>query len=444
MVDLIIIGAGPGGYEAALYAGRKGKSVILIEKEYIGGTCLNVGCIPTKTLLHSAKIYTEAIEAHKFGINLKDPVFDMSAVVKRKNKIVGQLTRGVEASLKAAKVEIVRGEAKIVSKGKIAVDGKTYEASHILISTGSRPAKPPIPGADSAFVMDSTGILNIESIPETLTIIGGGVIGIEFASLFSSIGTKVTVIEMLDKICPGIDGEITKMLQRTLKKDGVDFFLSAKVEHINKQTVTFSQNGQLQEKAADLILMATGRTPNLEGLGLDDIKVDYDRTGLKVDKAGRTNIPGIWACGDVTGRCLLAHSATREGQVAVNNMFGEKDQMSYRAMPGVVYSHPEVASVGLTEEEAKEQNIDYKVVKKQLGIAGRFIVENEGKSGTCKVLLGKKYNEVLGVHIIGGNCSEMIWGAVTFIENEMRVNDITKIIFPHPTVSEAIKETIIH
>lgn len=444
MVDLIIIGAGPGGYEAALYAARKGKSVILIEKEYIGGTCLNVGCIPTKTLLHSAKVFTEAQEAHKFGINLKDPVFDMSAVINRKNKIVNQLTRGVESSLKAAKVEMVRGEAKIRSKGKVAVNGKTYEGSHILISTGSRPAKPPIPGADSKFVMDSTGILNIDKIPESLTIIGGGVIGIEFASLFSAIGTKVTVIEMLDKICPGIDGEIAKLLQRALKKDGVEFFLSAKVESINNNTVTFSQKDQLQEKNSELILMATGRTPNLEGLGLDDVKLDYDRTGIKVDKAGKSNIAGIWACGDVTGRCLLAHSATREGQVAVNNMFGEKDQMSYRAMPGVVYSHPEVASVGLTEEAAKESNIDYKVVKKQLGIAGRFLVENVGKSGTCKVLLGKKYNEILGVHIIGGCCSEMIWGAVTFIENEMCVSDITKIIFPHPTVSEAIKETIIH
>ena len=444
MFDLIIIGAGPGGYEAALYAGKKGKKVLLIEKEYIGGTCLNVGCIPTKTLLHSAKIYHEAQEAHKFGINLKDPAFDMPTVINRKNKIVKQLTRGVESSLKVAKVEIAFGPAKILSKGKVAVDGKIYEGANILIATGSRPAKPPIPGADSKFVLDSTGILNIEEIPKSLTIIGGGVIGIEFASFFSSVGTKVTVIEMLDKICPGIDGEIARMLQRSLKKDGVDFFLSAKVENIKSNKVIFTQNNQHQEKASDLILLATGRTPNLEGLGLDEITVDYDRTGIKVDKAGQTNISGIWACGDVTGRCLLAHSATREGQVAVNNMFGDKDQMSYRAMPGVVYSHPEVASVGLTEEEAIEKNIDYKVIKKPLGIAGRFLVENEGKTGTCKVLLGKKYNEVLGVHIIGGSCSEMIWGAVTFIENEMCVNDIKQIIFPHPTVGEAIKETIIH
>ncbi len=444
MYDLIVVGAGPGGYEAALQAGRMGKRVLLLEKDRIGGTCLNVGCIPTKTLLHSAKLYREMQEAHKFGVTLNEAAFKLSAVVERKNRIVKRLTSGVESSLKAAKVEIRRGEARILSKGKAAVQDRIFEGRNILIATGSRPAKPPIPEVGPSNLLDSTGILDMTELPASLTVIGGGVIGIEFASFFASVGVKVRVIEMLDRICPGIDGGIAKKLMRTQKKDGIEFFLSAKVEKIEEGAVFFRQKGELATVASESILMAVGRSPNVEELGLEEIGLDFDRRGIKVDTKEKTNIPGIWACGDVTGRCLLAHAAVREGQVAVNNMFGKRDGMSYRAVPGVVYSHPEVAGVGLTEEEAIERGIEYRAIEKPLGISGRFLVENEGKSGTCKVLLGNRYNEILGVHIIGGPCSEMIWGAAACIESEMRTDEMEQIIFPHPTIGEAIKETIIH
>ena len=444
MYDLAVIGAGPGGYEAALQAGRMGKKVLLAEKQHIGGTCLNVGCIPTKTFLHSATILEHARHADEFGVNVSGVTFDMAAVLARKNKIVAQLTKGVAGMLKAAKVETVMGAARITGIGKIEVDATPYEARHILIASGSRPAAPPIPGIDSPAVLDSTGMLNLDRVPESLTVIGGGVIGIEFASFFASVGSKVTVIEMLDSICPMIERDVVQVLFRTLTKQKVAINTSARVEKIEGKTVTFAGKGGTKQVESELILVATGRAPVVEGLGLDEMKIDYDRKGIKTDDAGKTNVANIWACGDVTGRCLLAHSATREGQVAVNNMFGMPDRMRYDAMPSVVYSHPEIASVGMTEAQAKEKGIAYRASKKPLAVAGRYTVEHGPTPGVCKVIVGEERGEILGVHMAGGGCSEMIWGAAALIEGEMRAVDTAQVIFPHPTISEAIKETVGH
>lgn len=444
MYDLMIIGAGPGGYEAALHAGRMGKSVLLIEKQYIGGTCLNVGCIPTKTFLHSAKIYECVRDAGEFGVTANAVQFDMAAVSARKSTVVTQLTQGVAGMLKAAHVEIVTGAGRLVGIGKVEVDGTTYDGTHVLIATGSRPARPPIPGIDSPQVLDSTGILELTEIPKSLTIIGGGVIGIEFASFFAAVGTKVTVIEMLPSICPLLDKDIVTILAKTLRKQKVDVFTSARVEKIDGGTVRFLKNDTPAEVTSDIVLVATGRSLNVEGCGLDEMKVDFDRRGVKVDERGMTNVANVWACGDVTGRCLLAHSATREGQVAVNNMFGKPDLMRYDAMPSVVYSHPELASVGLTEEQVKEKGIEYRASKKPLVVAGRYQVEYASAPSLCKVIVGTQHGEILGVHMAGGGCSEMIWGAGALIENEMRAEDLAQIVFPHPTISEAIKETAAH
>lgn len=444
MYDLIVLGAGPGGYEAALYAGRMGKSVLLIEATYIGGTCLNVGCVPTKTFLHAAKVYEEALHGKETGVNTGKVEFDMAAVLQRKEEIVGKLTGGIEVMLKAAKVKVVRGRGVVKSRGVVEVDGKNYEGENILISTGSRPAKPPIPGIDSEGVINSTGALKLDKLPKKLAVIGGGVIGVEFASFFASVGCEVTVVEMLDRICPFLDSEVAKYLMNALKKQGINFELSAKVEKIEKGAVHFSTKKGAQKIEADKVLVATGRSLNLKNNGFEEVGIDFDRGGIKVDSRGRTNVAGIWACGDVTGRCLLAHSATREGQVAVNDMFGNIDFMSYKAMPSVVYTHPESSGIGLTEDVAKEKGIEVKCFKKPMQAVGRYLIEHGNQPGVCKVVAGAQYGEILGVHLVGGPASEMIWGAAPLIEQEVTLEELRKTVFPHPTISEIIKECVMH
>ena len=443
MYDLIVLGAGPGGYEAAAHAGEMGKKVALIEKKHIGGICLNAGCIPTKTLLHSAKVLQVCREAENYGIKTKKPEIDYGQVQKRKSEVVSLLIKGVEGKLKRSGVEIILGEGSLKAKNTVEVNGKKYEAKNILIATGSRPAVPPIDGIDSPQVLDSTAILELDKIPNSLTIIGAGAIGLEFACLFNEMGSKVRVIEMLSNIAYQMDTEITSYLRKSLEKKGIVFDLSSRVVKIDKKKITYTdESGKSKTVQSEIVLNATGRQPNLENIGLDDIGILYDAIGIKTDLQGKTSVPGVWACGDVTGRLLLAHAATREGIVAVNNMFGEKDIMRYKAIPNVIYTHPEVASVGMTEQMLQQEEIDYQKILLPMNISGRFVVENEKKQGYVKVLAGSEYHEVLGVHIIGGIASEMIYGTAAFIETEMRVEDIKEIVFPHPTVSEAIKEAI--
>jgi dihydrolipoamide dehydrogenase len=446
MTDLIIIGAGPGGYEAAAYAGRKGKKVILFERKYIGGTCLNVGCIPTKTLLKSAHVFSECKHAVPYGVeDTGTPKLNMARVQERKAKIVSTLTKGVEGLLKKNGVEIIRAHATIKGVGKVEADGKTYEAANILIATGSKPAVPPILGIDSPKVLDSSSILSLTEIPESLAVIGGGVIGLEFASFFADAGSKVTVVEMLSQIAPIVDSEITKRLQMAMKKKGVQFNLNAKVTKIDGSILHYKdEHGTEQSVTATYILNATGRKPVMDGLGLENAGIEASPRGIAADDTGRTNIPGIWACGDVTGRCQLAHAATREGLVAVVNMFGGKQKIRYNATPSVVYTNPEVASCGKTEEQLTKEGIAFKKSTMPMGVAGRFLIEYEGESGTIKVLTGAEHGEILGVHMIGGPAGEHIFGAAMMIEQELRVKDLFEIVFPHPTISEALKEAILH
>ena len=446
MYDLIVIGAGPGGYEAAAYAAKLGRKVALFEKAELGGTCLNVGCIPTKTLLRSARALEDCRTAAQYGVTVGAAKFEMAAVQARKQQVVAMLVKGVAGMLKRAGVDVIKAEAKITAPGKVSADGKTYEAANILVATGSVPAAPPIPGLrDNPLVLDSTGILDLNAVPDSLVVIGGGVIGLEFASFFATVGSKVTVVEMLPKIAPVVDDDIAKGLMTALKKLGVTFNLSCKVTRIEGSTLVFTDpDGKEQQVTGTYILNSTGRSPVLKGVGLEECGVVFDRRGIKTDEFGKTNVPGIWACGDVTGRCLLAHAATREGVVAVNNMFGKPDRMRYCAIPSVVYTHPEVAQVGATEAELKEKGVAYRKAVMPMAIAGRFIVENAGKTGTVKVLVSEKYGQVLGVHMIGGSCGEFIASAAAMVELELCVEDVRQIVFPHPTCSEALKETIIH
>ena len=447
MYDLMVIGAGPGGYEAAAYAAKLGKKVALFEKNELGGTCLNVGCIPAKTLLRSARAFEDVLEASRYGVSgAGTPVLDMKAVQARKQSIIATLKKGVEGMLKRAGVEIVKAEAKVAGKGKIVADGKEYEGVNILVATGSVPACPPIPGLrDNPKVLDSTGILALEEIPKELVIIGGGVIGLEFATFFATAGTKVTIVEMLPKIAPVVDEEISKKLMAEMKKAGVVFNLSCKVQKIEGNVLTFTDpDGKDQQITGDYILSAIGRSAVTRGFGLEEAGVEIERRGIKTDEFGKTNVPGIWACGDCTGRMQLAHAATREGIVAVHNMFGIADRMRYTAIPSVIYTHPEVAQVGATEDELKKNGVAYKKAVMPMAIAGRFMVENDGKAGTVKVLVSEKYGQVLGVHMIGGCCGEFIASAAAMVETEQCVEDVRQIVFPHPTQSEALKETVLH
>lgn len=444
MYDLVVIGAGPGGYEAAAHAAHLGRKVALIEKGRVGGTCLNVGCIPAKTFLRSSKLYHECRHAAAYGVRLGSIEFDMPALVDRKSRIVGTLTKGVEGMLKRAGVETIQGQARLIARNAVQVGADRYEAANILLATGSRVAQPPIPGLRSESVLDSDTVFGLTRVPEKVAIIGGGIIGLEFACFFNEIGCQVSVYEMLPQIATGCDLEIAARLLQTMKRAGVQFQLSAKVLGIEGSTLRYADSGGAEASVtADCILNATGRAPVVDGLGLEEIGVDFTPKGVKTNEFGKTNVPGVWACGDVTGRRMLAHAATREGIVAVNNMFGRKDRIRYQAIPSVIYTHPEVASVGRTEEELKALGIEYKKSVVPMAVAGRFLVEHEGASGTVKVLAGAKYGEILGVHCIGDPSSEFIVAAAAMVETEMCVSEASEIVFPHPTVSEALREAIL-
>ena len=448
LFDLAVIGGGPGGYVAAERAGAQGLKVVLFEKKEMGGVCLNEGCIPTKTLLYSAKVFDYAKHADKYAVKVENPSFDYAKIVDRKNKVVRKLVAGVKGAMKANKVQVVNAEAMIEGRSAegiaIKAGEETYMAKNLLICTGSEAAVPPIPGLKEAgdVIVTNREILAMKEQPKELVIIGGGVIGMEFASFFNSLGTKVTIVEMLPEILGGLDGEISAMLRGIYAKKGINFNLRCKVVAIEGNTVVYEDpEGKTCRVSGDKILVSVGRRANIKGFGLENLGVAAER-GIKVDDRMRTNIPGVYAAGDVTGFSLLAHTASREGEVAVNNICGKDDHMRYDAIPGVVYTNPEVAGVGLTEEQAKAKNVAYTVAKLPMAYAGRFVAENEGGEGMCKVLVGKKYHEVLGVHMLGNPCSEMIHSACVAIEQEMTVEQLKEVVFPHPTVSEIVKETI--
>lgn len=448
MYDLLIIGGGPAGYVAAERAGQKGLKVVLFEKNALGGVCLNEGCIPTKTMLYSAKTYENALHGGKYGIFAENVRFEYEKIVSRKNKVVRKLVAGVKSKMRANNVEVVEGEAIIVGRGEngieVACADKNYFGANLLICTGSEASVPPIPGLQEAgdVILTNREILDLKEKPETLVVIGGGIIGMEFASFYNSLGSKVIVVEMLPEILGQTDAEISAMSRRIFTKKGIEFHLNSKVVQVDGNKVIFEKEGETHTVEGDKILLSVGRRPVTRGFGLENLNVELDRRGIKVDEKLRTNVPNVFAAGDVTGFSLLAHTASREGEVVVNNIAGKDDRMRYNAVPGVVYVNPEIAGVGETEETAKAKGIDYKIVKLPMAYAGRFVAENEGGTGICKILIGAKYGEVIGVHMLGNPSSEIIYGACMAIENEMTLDEMKEIIFPHPTVSEIIKEVV--
>ena len=404
MFDLIIIGGGPAGYVAAERAGHKGLSVVLFEKKSMGGVCLNEGCIPTKTMLYSAKTYENALHGDKYGVFGDNIRFDYGKIVARKNKVVRKLVAGVEGKMKVNHVTVVKGEAMIQGRSpkgiEVTCNGETYLGTNLLICTGSEAFVPPIPGLAEAgdIILTNREILELKEQPKSLIVIGGGVIGMEFASFYNSLGTKVTIVEMLPEILGQNDFEISAMLRDMYSKKGIEYNLNAKVVKIDGNKVIFEKDGNTETIEGEKILVSVGRRPITTGFGLENLNVELFKGGIKTDEKMRTNVPNVFAAGDVTGFSLLAHTASREGEVVVNNLTGRNDVMRYNAIPGVVYTNPEVAGVGETEESAKAKGIAYKVAKLPMAYAGRFVAENEGGAGLCKVLIGEKYGEVLGVH----------------------------------------------
>jgi len=448
MIDLLIIGGGPAGYVAAERAGHTGLNVVLFEKKAMGGVCLNEGCIPTKTLLYSAKMYENALHGEKYGVYGDHIRFDYEKMLSRKKKVVRKLVSGVESKMKSNHVTVVKGDAYINGRSaegiEVSCNNEKYIGKNLLVCTGSEASVPPIPGLKEAgdVILTNREILEMETLPASLVVIGGGVIGMEFASFFNSLGSKVTVVEMLPEILGGLDFEISAMLRDIYTKKGIAFNLNAKVVQVEGNKVVFEKEGNTHTVEGDKILLSVGRRPVTQGFGLENLQVELLRNGIKVDEKMRTNVPGVFAAGDVTGFSLLAHTASREGEVVVNNLTGRNDIMRYNAIPGVVYTNPEVAGVGETEESAKAKNIAYKVSKLPMAYAGRFVAENEGGSGMCKVLTGEKHGEVIGVHMLGNPSSEIIYGACMAIEQELTLKELQEVVFPHPTVSEIFKEVV--
>lgn len=442
--QLAVIGGGPAGYTAAEMAGKAGLSVVLFEKNSVGGVCLNEGCIPTKTLLYSAKVHDTALHASKYGVSVKEVSVDLGKVIARKTKVVRKLVLGIKAKLTAQHVTLVQGEAYIQDAHTVRCGEETYECEHMMVCTGSAAFVPPIPGLDTVSYWTHREVLDNKELPSSLVIVGGGVIGMEFASFFNSLGTKVTVIEMMDEILGGIDKEMAGLLRADYAKKGVTFLLSTQVTGVGQTDegieVKYKHDGEEGTVCAQKLLMSVGRRPVMTGFGLENLNLELTPRGMvKVDECLQSSVPGVYVCGDLNGVSLLAHTAVREAEVAVHHILGEKDAMSYRAIPGVVYTNPEVASVGFTEEALEREGRTYRVVRLPAAYSGRFVAENEGVNGMCKVLVGED-EEILGVHLLGNPASELIVQAGMMIEDRRKLSEWKKYVFPHPTVGELFRE----
>ena len=441
---LAIIGGGPAGYTAAEKASKAGKDVILFEQNAVGGTCLNVGCIPTKSLLYGAKQYYNATHANKYGVTAENVTFDFAAMQKRKTIVVRKLVAGIKQRLNNEHCTLVTGFAKIESRTDelvtISCGDQTYEAENLMICTGSTNFVPPIPGIkENPAIWDSTDALAATELPKSIIIVGGGVIGMEFATLYHELGIPVTVIEALPTILPNLDPEVVAVLAEKYKKAGINILTETRVEEMNGERV--KANGEWYE--AERILVSVGRRANLNGLeALNDIELN--RGAIVIDDFCKTNLPNVYACGDVTGKIMLAHVAARQAEVAVGRMLKQipLQRIAYNAIPSVVYTNPEIASVGITEAQAADLKIETEVRKLPMTFSGRFMAENEGETGLCKMIIDAKTQMVLGVHMIGNPCSEFVAAASFAVRMGYTVAEFQQVVFPHPTVSEILHEIL--
>jgi dihydrolipoamide dehydrogenase len=443
--DVIVLGAGPGGYVAAIKAAQNNLKVAIVEKEAIGGVCLNWGCIPTKSLLKSAKVYQEFMNAKDYGIDVVDKsqiTPNWSNIVKRKERIVNRLTGGVKMLLEKNKVDIFTGEGEIISNNEILINDEKIKAKNIIISTGASPILPPIEGLEEAykknFLMTSKEILDIDNIPEELVIIGGGVIGLEFATIFNAFNTKVTIIEREKEILLNVDDDIRDNMLKILKKAKVEVLTESTVVKIKNNEVTYKdKEGNSKSVSASKVLLSVGMKANTESFKKLNLK--QNNKFVEINEFMQTSVPNIYAIGDVTGKMMLAHVASHQGIIAVNNILGHKEKLNYDQIPSAIYSFPEIAQVGLTEKAAKTKGLDYKVSIFPLQANGKALSANE-KDGFIKIIADKKYNEILGVHILADNASDLISEAVVVMKLEGTADEIAKSVHPHPTISEIYHE----
>ena len=444
--DIAIIGGGPAGYTAAERAAAGGLKTVIFEKKAMGGVCLNEGCIPTKTLLYSAKLLDNAKGAAKYGIAVPDGIsFNLEKIIDRKDKVVKKLTGGVKQTVKSYGAELIEKEAVIIGEDngliQILAGGEKYEVTYLLVCTGSDTVIPPIKGLSEIDYWTSKEALEMVALPKSLAIIGGGVIGMEFASFFNSMGVKVSVIEMMPEILGAMDKETSAMLRTEYQKRGINFQLNSKVIEVSPAGVTIEKAGKLSLIEADKVLVSVGRKANLNQVGLDKLKVEMVRNGVKVDEHMLTSHPKVYACGDITGYSMLAHTAIRESEVAINHILGVEDRMNYHCVPGVVYTNPELAGVGKTEEEFKASGTSYHVQKLPMAYSGRFVAENETGNGLCKLILDEE-DRIIGCHLLGNPASEIIVVAGIAVQYGYTVEEFQKTVFPHPTVGEIYHETL--
>ncbi|MDN5345283.1 MAG: dihydrolipoamide dehydrogenase, partial [Clostridia bacterium] len=446
--DLVVIGGGPAGYVAAITAAQRQLKVILVEEGDLGGSCLNVGCIPTKTLAKTAALYATVKDLGNFGLKTNPPVLDWAALQRRKERIIKTLRQGLARLLRSNGVEVVAGRASLISPRVVQVQpgtGAAYQiqADKIIIATGSDASRVPGWEVDEKVILTNTGILSCPGLPSSLIIVGGGVIGLEFASIFQNLGSRVTVIEILPRLLSGLDGQMVSLLQRELVKLGVNFLLNCRVSALKKGDqgveVTCQQGEEKLHLVADKVLLALGRVPRTAGLGLKELGLALDGRGIEVNPFMETSIPGIYAAGDVTGGYQLAHVAFMEGTVAALNAAGERRAMDYRAVPMCVYTHPELAQVGLSEEELQAEQRNYKSGTFPLAANGKALIEGE-KTGLVKVIQDGTYGEILGISILGSQATELIAGATLAIQNELTLDGVIATIHAHPTVAEVIRE----
>lgn len=449
MFDVVVIGGGPGGYVAAIRGAQLGGKIALVEGAKIGGTCLNVGCIPTKALVHSASTYLRVKDAFRFGVDVKDVKLDMESVMSHKRNTVEQLVSGVDKLVRGNGVQIYPGWAKVPSPNEVEVtleDGskEVLATKNILLATGSSPFNLPFLEGKT---ISSDEILDLDYVPERLAIIGGGVIGIEFASIFAAFGSEVTIIELLPAILPNLDREIAQRLSLILRKRGISINTGTSVTEIRedgneKVVLATAKDGSIKEFRADLVLSAVGRVPNFGGIDLDGLGVAYDRKGIKADGCMATNVPGIWAIGDVVGRTLLAHGASAEGIVAMENIFGKPRVMDYTVVPACVFSIPECSAVGLKEKEAQEKGFTVKTSKFPFSANGKALSMGE-TDGLVKVVADEATGKILGMHILGPHADDLIHEGAIAIRLGLTAEDITDTIHAHPTLSEAAMEAFL-
>ncbi len=447
--EIVIIGGGPGGYVAAIRAAQLGGKVTLIEKEELGGTCLNWGCIPTKALLRGVELLEFVNAGKEYGITVGSPSVDFSKMVARKDRAVKTLVSGVGGLMKANGIEVIKGRAKLLTSQKIEVldekqQTQTLQAQKTILATGSISADLPIPGAKLQGVIDSKGALQLTRVPASMVVIGAGPIELEFGTVFAMLGAKVTIVEMLPQILPNEDEEIASALEKTLRRLKIDFLTGTQVQEITTGSEgrlrVLTRKGESEKTLeGEMVLMAVGRRANVDNLGLQETGVRFQKKGIEVNGKMETNIPNLYAIGDATGQCLLAHFASAQGEVAAENVLGHEAQLESRVVPRCVYTFPEVAAVGLTEKEARERGREIRVGKFPFAANGKAAILGE-RTGFVKIVSEAKYGEILGVHLFGPHATDLIGEAVLAMRLEATAMDISKTIHPHPTLTEALME----